>query len=131
MRQFLTQDPTLAIGNVEEVLGGNSLMSSVLRMIAYQTIPEMRTTLAADFPSEVRFVGEKAETRIISFVEDVIKFGATSVRKERVFLVGHQGSGKTSLAHSVRLVTSRLMNIFTGCDQFKYSQDWKVLPHWR
>ena len=102
MRDFIKQDPLLQIGDVEEVLSGKSIISTVLRMIAYHTVPGMRTSLDTFFQSEVRFVGEDAEARIINFVEDLIKFGATSVRKERLFMVGHQGSGKTSLVHSLR-----------------------------
>ena len=102
MRDFIKLDPLLRIENVEQVLSGKSLVSSVLRMIAYQTFPGMRTTLDTFFQSEVRFLGDGAEARIIHFIEDVIKFGATSVRRERLFMVGHQGSGKTSLVHSLR-----------------------------
>ena len=101
MRKFIQQDPelNLQIGDIEEVVTGNSVISSVLRMIIYQQFPEFRTTLAEKFPFDLQFL---EPSRIVSFMEDVIKFGAESVRKERLFVVGHQGSGKTSLIHSVR-----------------------------
>ena len=89
--------------SIEEALSGKSVVSIILRMIAYQTVPAVRDTLDKDFPSEVRYKGEDGDEQIINFIQDVIKFGATSVRKERIFFVGHQGSGKTSLAHSLRL----------------------------
>ena len=101
LKRFIEQDPELQlqIGNIEEVVTGNSVISSVLRMISYQQYPDSRTTLAEKFPFDLQFF---ESSRIISFMEDVIKFGAGSVRKERLFVVGHQGSGKTSLVHSVR-----------------------------
>ena len=101
LKRFIEQDPELQlqIGNIEEVVTGNSVISSVLRMIAYQQYPDSRTTLTEYFPFDLKLV-EKA--RVISFMEDVLKFGAASVRKERLFVVGHQGSGKTSLVHSIR-----------------------------
>ena len=101
LRRFIQQDPELElqIGDIEEAVTGNSVISSVLRMISYQQYPDSRTTLAEKFPFDLQFL---EPSRIVSFMEDVIKFGAGSVRKERLFVVGHQGSGKTSLVHSVR-----------------------------
>ena len=101
MRKFIQQDPQLQllIGNIEEVFSGSSIISSVLRMISYQQYPDSRAILTENFPFDLKFV---QEWRMKSFMEDVIKFGAGSVRKERLFVVGHQGSGKTSLVHSVR-----------------------------
>ena len=84
---------------LEKIEDSNSIISSILRMICYQKYPNTRTTLSENFPFDLKFV---EKSRMISFMEDVIKFGAGSVRKERVFVVGHQGSGKTSLVHSVR-----------------------------
>ena len=100
MGKFIQQDSELQlqIGDIEEVVTGNSVISSILRMISYHQYPDSRTTLAEKFPFDVQFL---ESSRIISFMEDVIKFGAGSVRKERLFVVGHQGSGKTSLVHSV------------------------------
>ena len=85
--------------NIEEIVTGNSITSIVLRMILYQRYPNHRAYLSENFPLDFKFV---EESRIISFMEDVIKFGAGSVRKDRLFVVGHQGSGKTSLVHSIR-----------------------------
>ena len=85
-------------------LNGYSILSNIYRMILYKTVPSMREDLDKHFPSEVRFVGEDADRRIIHFIEDVIRFGTASVRKARLFMVGHQGSGKTSLAHSLRSI---------------------------
>ena len=101
LRRFIQQDPELQlqIGDIEEAVTGNSVMSSVLRMISYQQYPDSRTTLTEIFPFDLQFL---ESSRIVNFMEDVIKFGAGSVRKERLFVVGHQGSGKTSLIHSVR-----------------------------
>ena len=102
MRKFIQQDPELQlqIGDIEEAVTGNSIISSVLTMIYYyQQNPNTRTTLSKMFPINLKIV---EESKIISFMEDVIKFGAVSVRKERLFVVGHQGSGKTSLVYSVR-----------------------------
>ena len=101
LRKFIQQDPDLQllIGDIEEAVTGNSVISSILRMISYQQYPDSRITLAEGFPFDLQFL---ESSRIISFMEDVIKFGAGSVRKERLFVIGHQGSGKTSLVHSVR-----------------------------
>ena len=101
LKKFMQHDPKLQLltENIEEVVTGNSIISSVLRMICYQRYSYTRTILSQQFPFDLKFV---EKSRMISFMEDVIKFGAGSVRKERLFVVGHQGSGKTSLVHSVR-----------------------------
>ena len=72
-------------------------------MIAYQNVPTVRATLDKKFPSELRYNGDNADEKIIQFIEDILKFGSTTVRKERLFMVGHQGSGKSSLVRSLRL----------------------------
>ena len=84
-----------------EFLQGTSIVSSIIRMIAYHMVPTLRSSLSRNFPTEIRFEGNGAHEKIINYIEDVINQGAIHP-KGRLFIVGHQGSGKTSLAYSLR-----------------------------
>ena len=55
-----------------------------------------------DFPSESLETFDTPE-KIRSSIKDILKFGANHVKRDRVFITGHQGSGKTSLIQSIRL----------------------------
>ena len=84
-----------------ELLMNKSVPSSVVRVIASSTVPALGRKLKTIFPDDPNIV---VREDIVTFIEDLRKYGTTSVKKERLFCVGHQGSGKTSLIHSLRKV---------------------------
>ena len=87
--------------NFTELLRNKSVPSSVVRVIASSTVPALGRKLKTIFPDDPNIV---VREDIVTFIEDLRKYGTTSVKKERLFCVGHQGSGKTSLIHSLRKV---------------------------
>ena len=87
--------------NFTELLRNKSVPSSVVRVIASSTVPALGRKLKTIFPDDPNIVSSED---IVTFIEDLRKYGTTSVKKERLFCVGHQGSGKTSLIHSLRKV---------------------------
>merc|ERR1739848_851701 len=77
------------------------IVSNILRKISFKAIRKLRSLLIRDFPSESLETFDTTE-KVVSFTQEVLKFGASHVNRDRVFITGHQGSGKTSLSHSIR-----------------------------
>ena len=81
---------------------GPDLVSSIARKLAFTTIPGIRPLLLQEFPSEKLGTFDTSE-KVHNFIDEVLKFGASHVNRDRIFITGHQGSGKTSLSQSIRL----------------------------
>ena len=50
----------------------------------------------------IPFEALNSADRIMNYIQDIIKSGSKCLRRKRIFTVGHQGSGKSSLLHSMR-----------------------------
>ena len=87
--------------SLKKALSGPDLVSSIARKLAFKTIPGVRLLLDKEFPSEKLRTFDTSE-KVLNFINDVLMFGASHVNRDRVFITGHQGSGKTSLMRSIR-----------------------------
>ena len=93
--------PSLEGEFLQKVLTGSDLVSSIARKLAFKTITGIRLLLLKEFPSEKLGTFDTSE-KVLNFINDVLMFGASHVNRDRVFITGHQGSGKTSLMRSIR-----------------------------
>ena len=93
--------PSLEGEFLQKVLTGSDLVSSIARKLAFKTITGIRLLLLEEFPSEKLGTFDTSE-KVLNFINDVLMFGASHVNRDRVFITGHQGSGKTSLMRSIR-----------------------------
>ena len=87
----------------EKALKGDDLISSIIRKIVYQRIPNVRPLLIKNFSSENLEYFDSRE-KVLSFIENVLKTGASQGNRTRLNMMGHPGSGKTSLIQSIRFV---------------------------
>ena len=88
--------------DLKKALTGNGLVPSIVRKLAFYVVRQLRPILREEFPSESLETFDTSE-KIRSNIKDFLKFGASHVKRDRVFITGHQGSGKTSLIQSIRL----------------------------
>ena len=88
---------------LKSALTGTDVVSNILRKISFTAISELRPLLIKEFPSESLHTFDSTE-KVLNFTQEVLKFGASHVNRDRIFITGHQGSGKTSLSHSIRLI---------------------------
>ena len=93
--------PSLEGEFLQKVLTGSDLVSSIARKLAFKTITGIRLLLLKEFPSEKLGTFDTSE-KVLNFINDVLMFGASHVNRDRVFITGHQGSGKTSMMRSIR-----------------------------
>ena len=87
----------------EKALKGDDLISSIIRKIVYQRIPNVRPLLIKNFSSENLEYFDSRE-KVLSFIQNVLKTGASHGNRTRLNIMGHPGSGKTSLIQSIRFV---------------------------
>ena len=83
---------------------GNSPAEDVAKIIQYfysDKDSSYRQKLEIQNPN-IPFESLNSADRILHYLEDIIKTGSEIFRKNRMFTVGHQGSGKTSQIHSMR-----------------------------
>ena len=93
--------PSLEGELLKKALTGPDLVSSIARKLAFTTITGIRLLLLKEFPSEKHGTFDTSE-KVLNFIQEVLRFGASHVNRDRVFITGHQGSGKTSLTRSIR-----------------------------
>ena len=98
----ITGSPSLEEEMLKKALTGPDLVSSIARKLAFKLIPGIRILLDKEFPSEKLGTFDTSE-KVLNFINEVLMFGASHVNRDRVFITGHQGSGKTSLSQSIRL----------------------------
>ena len=79
----------------------DSLISTVLLLLLNIILPPMRKIFLSTF-SHIPFSAINTKLKLSNYIREILKPGATCVRKVRLFTIGHQGAGKTSLLHSVR-----------------------------
>lgn len=85
-------------------ISSESPVSSVLLLFLYILLPtKMRQIFISKFPN-VPFTAINTLEKLLDYIKESIESGSTSTRKIRLLTIGHQGSGKTSLIHSVRYV---------------------------
>ena len=82
-------------------VNSDSLISSVLLLFMYILLPARRFIFESKFP-DIPFDAINTKKKLDSYISEIIESGSTCIRKVRLFTIGHQGSGKTSLIHSVR-----------------------------
>ena len=82
-------------------ISSDSFISSVLVLFLYILLPTMRKIFESTF-SNVPFTAINTLSKLLDYIEEIVKSGSTCIRKVRLFTIGHQGVGKTSLIHSVR-----------------------------
>ena len=87
--------------SLKKALSGPDLVSSIARKLAFKTIPGVRLLLDKEFPSE-KLGTFDTSVKVLNFINEVLKFGSSHVNRDRVFITGHQGSGKSSLMRSIR-----------------------------
>ena len=52
--------------------------------------------------SQIPFDAINTQQKLSNYIGEIVESGSTYLRKVRLFTIGHQGAGKTSLIHSVR-----------------------------
>ena len=80
----------------------DSLLTTSLKIIHYFYGDEHYREYLRESSPTIPFEALNSEERIKNYMDDIIKSGTTCLRRKRIFTVGHQGSGKSSLLHSMR-----------------------------
>ena len=93
--------PELAEITFSSSISSDSLISTVLLLFLNIVLPAMREVFKSTF-SQIPFSAINTYQKLISYIGEIVESGSTAIRKVRLFTIGHQGAGKTSLLHSVR-----------------------------
>ena len=75
--------------------------SSILLLLLYIMMPDMRSDLESEFP-QIPFDSINTKKKLFDYIGEIIKSGSNCIRKVRLFAIGHQGAGKSSLLHSIK-----------------------------
>ena len=80
----------------------NNPAKTITRLILhYYGDRYLRSFLNTHYPNDLYGTFNTAE-RIQTYIKDTLDAGSDSLRRVRLFSIGHQGSGKSSLLHSMR-----------------------------
>ena len=93
--------PELAEITYSSPISSESLISTVLLLFIYILFPGVRFLFPLKFP-QIPFTAINTKKKLDNYINKIVESGSTCIRKVRLFTIGHQGSGKTSLIHSVR-----------------------------
>ena len=103
LKEAVDDDGENFLDTLKSALTGTDIVSNIMRKVAFTAISKLQSLLIKDFPSESLETFDTTE-KVLKFTDEVLKFGASHVNRDRIFITGHQGSGKTSLSHSIRLI---------------------------
>ena len=81
---------------------GDNPAEDIFKIIHYFYGDEHYREYLRESSPTIPFEALNSEERIKNYMDDIIKSGTTCLRRKRIFTVGHQGSGKSSLLHSMR-----------------------------
>ena len=93
--------PELAEITFSSPISSDSLISTVLLLFLNLILPSMREIFTSTF-SQIPFAAINTYLKLFNYIGEIVESGSTAIRKVRLFTIGHQGAGKTSLLHSVR-----------------------------
>ena len=79
----------------------NNPAKTITRLILHYYDDDLRSFLNSQYPNDLYETFNTAE-RIQTYIKDTLLAGSESLRRVRLFSIGHQGSGKSSLLHSMR-----------------------------
>ena len=88
---------------IGEMIEGDDQLCSIVRIVLNYCCVEIRERLERDFPSEL-YQSLDTPERISTYIRDTMLSGSSGLRKYRLFTVGHQGCGKSSLNHYIRYI---------------------------
>ena len=83
------------------MIEGEDQLATTVRIILNYCCVDIRERLDRDFPSEL-YQSLVTPERISTYIRDTMQSGSSGLRKYRLFTVGHQGCGKSSLNHYIR-----------------------------
>ena len=86
---------------IREIVQGDDQIATTIRIILNYSCADIRERLGWDFPSEL-YQSLDSPEKISTYIRDTIQSGYSGLRKYRLFTVGHQGCGKSSLNHYIR-----------------------------
>ena len=98
--------PELAEITFSSPISSDSLISTVILLFLNILMPpmgNMREKFKSTF-SQIPFDAINTQQKLSNYIGEIVESGSTSIRKVRLFTIGHQGAGKTSLIHSVRYI---------------------------
>ena len=93
--------PELAEITFSSPISSDSLISTVILLFLNIIFPAMREIFRSTF-SQIPFGAINTKQKLSNYIGEIVESGSTSIRKVRLFTIGHQGAGKTSLLQSVR-----------------------------
>ena len=81
---------------IREIIEGEDEISTTVRIVLNYCCVDIRERLGRDFPSDL-YQSLDTPERISTYIRDTMQSGSSGLRKYRLFTVGHQGCGKSSL----------------------------------
>ena len=96
--------PELAEITFSSPISSDSLISTVILLFLNILMPPMgsvRKIFKSTF-SQIPFAAINTKQKLSNYIGEIVESGSTSIRKVRLFTIGHQGAGKTSLLHSIK-----------------------------
>ena len=99
------------------------VQKAIFLMILHLCCPDLRTE--CESISEIPLAGFNTLTRIQEYARNIMEFGVSTETRGRIFILGNTGTGKTSLARTLK--NKDMQSFLTGDPANKHLEKTKIL----